>query len=158
MFILINAMKRFGTVEHLLANPALADRPLGRTLEDFALAAAPVSLRDPALAVFSDRAPDDPPWRVQDGPPDSEEATALVREVEALREALADVLPDRDRADLLSWVACREARIEISPGWITATLPLACVDTGLRRAGLDLHPDYVPWLGCVVRIDYEATP
>lgn len=158
LFILINAMKRFGTVERLLADPALADRPLERTLEDFALAAAPVPLRDPALAVFSDRAPDDPPWRVQDGPPDSEEATALAREVESLRDGLADLLPDRNRNELLSWVVLREARIEISSGWITTTLPLACVDTGLRRAGLDLHPDYVPWLGCVVRIDYEATP
>ena len=28
----------------------------------------------------------------------------------------------------------------------------------LRAAGLDLHPDFVPWIGMVIRIAYEAAP
>jgi len=29
------------------------------------------------------------------------------------------------------------------------------VDTQIRRAGLDLDPGFVPWLGKVVKIRYE---
>jgi len=39
-------------------------------------------------------------------------------------------------------------------GWIELRLPLDAVDTALRRAGLDLHPDFVPWLAAVVRVVY----
>ena len=39
-------------------------------------------------------------------------------------------------------------------GSIEVRFPLSAVDTRVRRAGLDLDPDFVPWLGCVVRFSY----
>ena len=40
-------------------------------------------------------------------------------------------------------------------GWIELHLPLAGVDTAIRRLGLDLDPGFLPWLGCVLRICYD---
>jgi hypothetical protein len=48
----------------------------------------------------------------------------------------------------------RTARLVIDPGWIEAEVPLDSVDVAVRRAGLDLNPGAVPYLGCVVRFRY----
>ncbi|WP_086839430.1 hypothetical protein [Amycolatopsis kentuckyensis] len=72
--------------------------------------------------------------------------------VAALRAALdAEAVPDQA---LLTRVCRREAVIEADPGWIDVVLRLDDVDVGVRRAGLDLDPDFLPWLGCVVRYRY----
>ena len=57
--------------------------------------------------------------------------------------------------DVLLFVTARPAVIVADPGWIEAHYSLDSVDTGLRRAALDLDPGYVPWLGVVVRFVYE---
>jgi hypothetical protein len=41
------------------------------------------------------------------------------------------------------------------PGWIELRFSLDEVSTEIRRAGLDLDPGYVPWLGVVMRFIYE---
>jgi hypothetical protein len=41
-----------------------------------------------------------------------------------------------------------------SPGWLEVRLPLATVDLTIRRAGLDIDPGWLPWLGAVVRYVY----
>jgi len=48
----------------------------------------------------------------------------------------------------------RRARIVADPGWIEVHLSLDDVDLDLRRAGLDLDPGWLPWLGAVVRFVY----
>jgi hypothetical protein len=62
--------------------------------------------------------------------------------------------PDPDPAVLLSRVCRRSAVIEADPGWIDVGLELDEVDVDVRRAGLDLDPGHLPWLGCVVRFRY----
>lgn len=49
----------------------------------------------------------------------------------------------------------RRASIELQPGWVKVLLQLDGVDTQVRKAGLDLNPGFVPWLGYVVMIHYE---
>jgi hypothetical protein len=56
---------------------------------------------------------------------------------------------------VLQFVCQRRAAIVADPGWIEVRLSLDEVSTEIRRVGLDLDPDYVPWLGVVVRFVYE---
>ncbi len=55
---------------------------------------------------------------------------------------------------LLLSVCRRHAVIQADPGWIDVDLRLDEVSVDVRRAGLDLDPGYLPWLGCVVRFRY----
>ncbi|MCX4695759.1 hypothetical protein [Streptomyces sp. NBC_01408] len=51
-------------------------------------------------------------------------------------------------------LARRCGRIAAEPGWIEVRLAVADTDVAVRRAGLDLDPGWVPWLGAVVRYVY----
>jgi hypothetical protein len=74
--------------------------------------------------------------------------------VAALRERLPEPAPDRGDSALLLSVCRRHAVINADPGWIDVDLRLDEVSVDVRRAGLDLDPGYLPWLGCVVRFRY----
>ena len=65
-------------------------------------------------------------------------------------DRLADQLANRQRRRV-----AEEAAIVADPGWLEAHFPLSTVSIDLRRAGLDLDPGYLPWLGVVVRFVYE---
>ena len=49
----------------------------------------------------------------------------------------------------------RPGRLVVTPMHIDAWLDPASVDLRIRRAGLDLDPGWVPWLGRVVRFHYR---
>ncbi len=49
----------------------------------------------------------------------------------------------------------RDGLVVVAPGWVDVVLAAAEVDVDVRRAGLDLDPGFVPWLGTVVRFLYE---
>lgn len=49
----------------------------------------------------------------------------------------------------------RKVRIESRPGWVNVFFKLGSIDTRVRAVGLDLDPDFVPWLGYVVKFYYE---
>ena len=51
-------------------------------------------------------------------------------------------------------VARRPGLVTGGPGWLEVQLPLSSVDLAIRRAGLDLDPGWVPWLGTVIRYRY----
>ena len=74
-----------------------------------------------------------------------------------IRRALAAALPEPVRTPerLMQFVCRRTAQIATDPGWIEVRFSLADVSTEIRLAGLDLDPNYVPWLGVVVRFAYE---
>jgi hypothetical protein len=59
-----------------------------------------------------------------------------------------------DHGVVVAAVARRRGRIDHSPGWVDVHLELDQVDIDVRRAGLDLDPGWVPWLGTVVRFIY----
>jgi hypothetical protein len=67
--------------------------------------------------------------------------------------ASAAAPPDALAAPLARLVE-RRAEVVADPGWIEVRLALDAVDTRVRRAGLDLDPGYVPWLGVVVKFRY----
>lgn len=51
-------------------------------------------------------------------------------------------------------VARRPGRITAETGWIEVHLAVGDTDLAVRRAGLDLDPGWVGWLGAVVRYRY----
>ena len=68
---------------------------------------------------------------------------------------LDDAAPDLP-APRLAGVCQRPGRLRFEAGWIEVHLPLDSVQTPIRRLGLDLDPGWLSWLGCVLRICYDA--
>ena len=63
--------------------------------------------------------------------------------------------PDAGNAHaLLQSVIRRRGLIRAEPGWVEIELAADSVDLAVRRAGLDLDPGWVPWLGMVMRYAY----
>jgi hypothetical protein len=61
---------------------------------------------------------------------------------------------DEDSLSVMTEISARRGRIAREPGWMDVHLNLDDVDVDVRRAGLDLDPGWVPWLGSVVRFRY----
>jgi hypothetical protein len=79
----------------------------------------------------------------------------VVRErvLAALELRLAPLQPRRGE-QLLRWLLERRAELVADPGWIELRFDRRDVDTAIRRAGLDLDPDWLPALGVVVKFVY----
>lgn len=136
----LSQLPRLGVVKAGDQPPgALALRALARALG--------VPDEDPATAAFCGGA-------VPDGgasPEVEAAAQAHAQRIAAwLDEAAPDLPPPRTEA-----VCRRTGKLHIAPGWMELRLPLASVDTAVRRLGLDLDPGWLPWLGCVVSIRYD---
>jgi len=135
---------------------ARSPRPLRWRLHRLALAIAPLEADDAAALAFAGLPPDENPFEREAPPTDEEldEAAGVAhRCIERVAERLDRV--DDDRVGLVASVCMRDAEIGFDPGWIDVRLALADVSLDVRRAGLDLDPGYVPWLGTVVRFVYE---
>lgn len=143
--------------EEIMANAAFEARPFVWVVHQLGLALAPIESLDPAALAFAGLPPDAKP------PSDDEDATSETeaRELKALAtrvgERLCALLDCEDQAAgaVLDSVCRRRAEIVADPGWIEVKLSLDEVTTDIRRAGLDLNPGYVPWLGVVVVFVYE---
>jgi len=135
----------------------LAARPLRWTLHRLALALVPAREDDAAVLAFCGLAPDAAPPSHGESPPDADEARAIAALALAVTTRLHAAIGTQDEApDVLRLrLAHRPARILADPGWIEVRYPLATLATPVRRAGLDLNPDWLPWLGAVVRFVYE---
>jgi hypothetical protein len=117
--------------------------------------AGPVNPQDPALLAFCGLAAEaGPPEAAADGRADWLDAE-LGRVLVRLRERLEGT-PVAESSDqrLLLTVLRRRARVSVEPGWVDVELDLDEVSTTVRRAGLDLDPGHLPWLGVVVRFRY----
>jgi hypothetical protein len=116
-----------------------------------------VGARDAAALAFAGLAPDAAAPSEDEPPPTPAEQEAIAELGERVTTGLRGALgaADAPRMALLVRVCRRPAEIVADPGWIEVRFPLSQVDTALRRAGLDLHPDWLPWLGAVVRFVYE---
>jgi hypothetical protein len=62
--------------------------------------------------------------------------------------------PGPPAAELVGRMVRRPGSVLARLGWIEVRLPADQVDLQVRRAGLDLDPGWVPWLGVVVRYHY----
>jgi hypothetical protein len=138
------------------ARAAATGRPARWHLQQLALRLVSTEATDAAVLAFAGLPPDATPPSAGAGPPDAEEGAFLDdlagRVVRRLQERL-DRVP-RPAAELLEFVCRRRAEVVADPGWIEAHFALEEVSTELRRAGLDLDPGYVPWLGVVLKFRY----
>ena len=140
-------------------DPALADRDLSWLLHHLGGLLCPAPAGDPgrlALAGVPDERDLDLPWTA---PPTEAEAAALDTIAGEWTTALLERLglPEDDpRVPYLSeWVSERAGHVLADRGWIELRLSHDTVHPDLRRAGLDLDPGWIPWLGVVLRYVYE---
>ena len=142
-----------------LDDPALAARTLRWSMAALAprlLAQVPPppAADDPAVLALAGLTPTAPP--PEGRPPLAAEATALDGHARRWAATTARRLgrEDDDPAAVVTEVARRPGAVVAVPGWIEVHLPLDEADVDIRRAGLDLDPGWVPWLGAVVRYVY----
>jgi hypothetical protein len=134
--------------------------PLRWVLHALAGALLALDPRDPAGLAFAGLPPEsDPPS--DGGPPATDEEAAAMdalaaRLQVALHRRLHGAAPADGRAAhaLLRQVCRRTATVEADPGWFDVRLAFDEVSVGVRRAGLDLDPGWLPWLGVAVRFVY----
>ena len=157
LLFLIPILQQLALPRAMAADPLLAGRPLRLGLHRLGLALAGCRGDDPALAAFCGLVPGaKPPWS-----PDDLQDPALDERVEdwaeRLRQALGQTLDneEQDPRLRLARLLQRDARVVAEPGWIELRLSLDQVSVDVRRAGLDLDPGWVPWLGVVIRYVYE---
>ncbi len=141
-----------GLPDVILSDEVLADRPLSWTVYQLARRLVPAAdAPDPAQFALAGLVPAGEP-----GPPQPDEAARLdVYAGSWARITAARLGRDEDDAfAVAARLAARTGSIVASPGWIEVRLALADVDVGVRRAGLDLDPGWVPWIGAVVMFVY----
>jgi len=143
--------------EEIMAHPALNDRPFVWVIHQLALALVPAEPDDPAALAFVGLPPDATAPSEDEAPPSEIEKVLLNAFVVRMFERLASLLGSEDetQGSLIESICYRRAEIVADPGWIEVRLSLDDVATDIRRAGLDLNPGYVPWLGVVVVFVYE---
>lgn len=154
LFLLATATAA-GIPDVALDDPVLAGRPLPWVLQGVA-GCLGLSRADPAVAAFAGVDPRDrPQW--ESGPAVTDEERVAVHAIaERWAAVTAEALAEEDREPLVAVTLLmrRRGRISYQPGWIEIELYLDQVDVAVRRAGLDLDPGWVPWLGAVVRFVY----
>lgn len=146
-----------GVPDELLADEALADRPLGWTLHHLGCRLVPAAPTDPAVFALAGAVPSRRPPRPEPRTVPAA-AGALDRHAGRWAEVTARRLePDgsRDPYAVVAEIAARAGTLSVWPGWLEVHLPLDSVDVAVRRAGLDTDPGWVPWLGTVVMFRYE---
>ncbi|MFH8251250.1 hypothetical protein ACH3VR_12840 [Microbacterium sp. B2969] len=153
LLFLLNTAARAGVPESL-DEPPFRARPSGWVLHQLGRRLAPAAVDDPALLAFAGL-PEPPADE-----PDAIERRALAARAARWTAQTATELRASGSVDgpddlLVQSVVRRDATIEREPGWVEMSLRLGDVDLDVRRAGLDIDPGWVPWLGCVVRFRYE---
>lgn len=141
----------------IIAHPALGARPFSWVAHQLALALLTIEPNDPAALAFAGLPPDARPPSEEQEAPNEIEARATNTFAALIVERLGALLDfeDAPQTRLLEFVCCRRAEIVADPGWIDVRFSLDEVATEIRRAGLDLDPGYLSWLGVVVRFVYE---
>jgi len=160
LLFLLNVVDELELANELAADTALGARPLRWALHALAAELVPLAAGDPAALAFAGLGPDAEPPTGGATPPSDGERAAIARAGASVVARLHERLdPDGDHAaedaDLLEQICARSAEIVADPGWIDVRLSLDEASIGIRRAGLDLDPGWLPWLGVVVRYVYD---
>ncbi|MGE4560564.1 MAG: hypothetical protein AB7E77_10200 [Desulfobulbus sp.] len=159
LLFLVLLLEQAGVVDAIVRAEQFGRRSLRWFLHGLALHLLPIPANDPAALAFCGLRPDDPvPGRDEPGP-DETEKRLLAEWRRTIVEQLAGLMnrnhwqmePER----ILHRVCCRNARIIADPGWFEVIFSIREVVTEVRRAGLDLDPGFVPWLGVVIKFHYE---
>jgi hypothetical protein len=138
-----------------LAAERLPGRSLRFILNRLAHTLVEMDADDPASLAFAGLPPDaEPPVKADpDTTPDEDQQIEAF--AEAIRESLKERLTATGGDVPIRQVCARKAEIVADPGWIEVHLSIEEVSTQLRHCGLDLNPEYIPWLGVVMRFIYE---
>lgn len=157
LLFLLHLVDDLDLPNRILRDPQLEARPFRWTLYRIALELSPLSPDDPAALAFAGLPPEDPPPALLRPPATQSEARRIRFYARVLERKLRHVLrlESARRADSLAFVARRPAEIVVDPGWIEARFSLDDVAIEIRRVGLDIDLDFIPWLGVVVRFAYE---
>lgn len=157
LLFLLHVIEDLKLPEEILAGEHLGARPFVWVIHQLALTLADTEPNDPAALGFAGLPPNATPPSQGQEPVSKDEAHALNNLAERITNRLRTLLESEKQPDraLLEFVCGRRAEIVADPGWIEAKLSLDDVSTAIRRAGLDVDPDYVPWLGVVLRFVYE---
>jgi len=161
LLFLLAVFEDLNLVEVILEHPVLRERPFTWVLHQLAQTIAPVSPNDPAALAFAGLSPDirfkPQIFADESDPPSSAEICGLRELAASMIDHLSSflVFDDEPPASLVDFVCRRRAEIVADPGWIEVRFSLDEVSTEIRRAGLDLDPGYMSWLGIVMRFVYE---
>lgn len=140
----------------LLADDALAARPLAWVLHAVACQLVPAAPDDPAVLAFAGLLPaDEPPsraWR----PADQSELDRVAGHARRWLAVTAQRLwhDGTATAETVERLLHRRGTIVAERGWIDVEMPISEVDIDIRRAGLDIDPGWIGWLGSVVKFRY----
>ena len=159
LLFLLTVAAEAGLPDLALDDPRVAGRNATWVLANLALRLADSVLDDPAVRVFAGLDTQVPVAPLEAGLPDEEAVlddaaaawtAAAARRLREGRDASAE-----EDGELVRRVVDRDGLVVSAPGWVDVVLDAAEVDVDVRRAGLDLDPGFVPWLGTVVRFRYE---
>ena len=158
LLFLLNTAGDARLLESIATDPLLDGRPVRWILHALAGALVPAGPGDPAALALAGLSPGDAGPTVTSPPSDNELAS-----VGALASRWATATAHRlvivpwaglEPSAVVERVTRRPGHVIADPGWIEIHLDLQDVDIDLRRAGLDVDPGWLPWLGTVVRIVY----
>jgi hypothetical protein len=156
VLFLTHLLRDGGLYDRIAADSRLTRRTRRAVLYALARLIADLPDRDPGALAFAGLSPGSPPPETALGRWSEQEVLALrnwqLTCVEALETRLS--ADDRRGLDLLRWLVTRKARIVADPGWLEVHYALDSVQTEVRAAGLDLHPNWLPELGVVMRFCY----
>ena len=140
----------------VLADDALSTRPLAWVLHSIAASLVPAAPDDPALLAFAGLLPTDEPPSLAWRPADQPETDSIAGHAHRWLTVTAHrLLGDSDStAQTVEQLLHRPGTIFAERGWIDIEIPLDTVDIDIRRAGLDIDPGWIGWLGSVVRFRY----
>lgn len=159
LLFLAKPLEEAGILDQMVSNQVVRHRPLRWALHQLAMAIVSIKPHDPAALAFAGLMPNDLPPSKDQPPPSSQETALLQTWVNELCVAVLPRLGWQQREAshelLLDQLCRRHGRIIADPGWFEVHLSLNEISTDIRRAGLDLDPGYVPWLGVVLKFFYD---
>ena len=159
LLFMLAVFEDLNLLEVILEHPVLRERPFTWVLHQLALNLVPISPNDPAALAFAGRrfTRMDVDWISGQPRKSAAESDALRELADLMIDHLSSflVFEDEPPPSLVEFVCRRRAEIVADPGWIEVRFSLDEVSTEIRRAGLDLDPGYMSWLGIVMRFVYE---
>ncbi len=160
LLYIVNLLSRINLVEGIVTDTRWSSRGLRWVLHQLAMSLAAIEPDDAAALAFAGLVPGSLPPAAQQEPPTESERNALDTLRGTAAAALGELLNhqgDEQSASVervLQHVCARPARIVADPGWIEVHFSADEVSLDIRRTGLDRDPDWVPWLGIVLRFIY----
>jgi hypothetical protein len=157
LLFLLGVVEDLKLPEEILSHALLGARPFLWVMHQLALTLVSIEPYDPAALAFAGLPPGATPPSAEQEAMNEVEAGAIkafaMRIIERLHRVLEGVY--EPESTVLEFVCGHRAEIVADPGWIEAKFSMDDVSTEIRRAGLDLDPGYIPWLGVVLRFVYE---